>query len=159
VSDISEELKPVTPADIAVRLTQEVEQLRKRNDELNAYICGEHGCDLFHDSVVKNSRVLANLKLTSDNEQLRKELEEANTKLVTLADNCSDVLLGGECGWESMEFKEFVDACRIAIAKGIKARQQRDNEVIEMVAKYLKENFDGEIPKVLEAIRALKDNG
>jgi hypothetical protein len=37
-------------------------------------------------------------------------------KLLILADACSDALLGGERGWERMDFREFVAECRKAIS-------------------------------------------
>lgn len=43
-------------------------------------------------------------------------------KLLILADSCSDVLLGGECGWERMDFKEFATECRKAIAYGVRCK-------------------------------------
>lgn len=45
-------------------------------------------------------------------------------KLQTLADACSDALLGGECGWERMEFDEFVSLCRKAIGERNRFKQQ-----------------------------------
>ena len=43
-------------------------------------------------------------------------------KLVTLADSCSDVLYGGESGWERVDFKQFVADCRKAIAFGVRCK-------------------------------------
>ncbi len=43
-------------------------------------------------------------------------------KLVTLADSCSDVLYGGESGWERIDFKQFVADCRKAIAFGVRCK-------------------------------------
>lgn len=42
-------------------------------------------------------------------------------KLLTLADACSDALLGGERGWERMDFNEFVSMCRKALGSNNKA--------------------------------------
>ena len=47
-------------------------------------------------------------------------------KLLKLADACSDVLLGGEMGWESMEFDSFVSKCRISLAERNKFKQMID---------------------------------
>lgn len=38
------------------------------------------------------------------------------SKLNTLAEACSDHILGGEQGWHDMEFDKFVDLCRTACA-------------------------------------------
>lgn len=45
-----------------------------------------------------------------------------STKLLTLADACSDALLGGECGWMEMDFNRFVSECRRAIAYGVRCK-------------------------------------
>lgn len=42
-------------------------------------------------------------------------LADAARKLATLADMCSDEVYGGECGWESVDFKEFVAKVRAAL--------------------------------------------
>lgn len=38
-------------------------------------------------------------------------------KLLILADAMSDAVLGGERGWERMDFKEFVSLCRKSVNK------------------------------------------
>jgi len=43
-------------------------------------------------------------------------------KLMLLADSCSDVLYGGESGWDRVPFKQFVNDCRMAIAFGVKCK-------------------------------------
>ena len=49
-------------------------------------------------------------------------MSKENQKLLTLADACSDVLYGGEAGWENVEFKQFVSDCRQAIVFGVKCK-------------------------------------
>ena len=49
-------------------------------------------------------------------------MSKENQKLLTLADACSDVLYGGEAGWENVEFKQFVSDCRKAIVFGVKCK-------------------------------------
>jgi hypothetical protein len=40
-------------------------------------------------------------------------------KLLRLAEACSDLILGGEMGWENMDFEEFVSLVRKSlITKG-----------------------------------------
>lgn len=44
-------------------------------------------------------------------------LEKDSDNLIVLADAMSDLVLGGECGWEQMDFKDFVALCRKNIVK------------------------------------------
>ena len=55
-----------------------------------------------------------------------REMDDA-TKLLTLADACSDVLLGGECGWQEMEFNKFVGEVRKLLVDGVRYRHTEDD--------------------------------
>ena len=46
-------------------------------------------------------------------------------KLDLLASACSDQVLGGECGWERMDFDEFVNLVRRQCAEANRLRPQR----------------------------------
>jgi hypothetical protein len=47
-------------------------------------------------------------------------------KLLKLADACSDALIGGERGWEIMEFDDFVSECRKALSERNKFKRMID---------------------------------
>lgn len=54
---------------------------------------------------------------------LKKERSTDTEHLLTLADRCSDLVYGGECGWENVEFKDFVDL----VAKRLRYNPDNDN--------------------------------
>jgi hypothetical protein len=58
-------------------------------------------------------------------------------KLIILADACSDALLGGERGWERMDFRDFVSECRKAISYKNKLKYQLREQLNDCI------NFDG----------------
>lgn len=58
-------------------------------------------------------------------------------KLIVLADSCSDLLYGGERGWEDVEFDKFVADCRKAIAAKTKLKMQLNDQLNDCI------NFDG----------------
>lgn len=54
----------------------------------------------------------------------QQRINELELMLLTLAEACSDHVLGGEHGWESMDFKEFVALCRKQCAKANRLQAQ-----------------------------------
>lgn len=63
-------------------------------------------------------------------------------KLYWLADACSDLVYGGELGWERVEFKKFVNDVRQCLGKGNKCRHmKRENSsaLIEFLDEKIKE--------------------
>lgn len=85
-------------------------------------------------------------------------------KLLVLADRCSDLILGGERGWERMEFKAFVQLVADAIRKpqSEESRTQQDlsitngrlsdEELIETGNKTIGALFDSEVIALSRAI-------
>lgn len=50
-----------------------------------------------------------------------------SSKLERLASACSDHVLGGECGWERMDFEEFVSLVRKQCAEANRLRSKPDS--------------------------------
>jgi hypothetical protein len=47
---------------------------------------------------------------------------ETHSKFIRLCEACSDVLYGGEGGWQNVKFEKFIDDCRKSIAYANRAK-------------------------------------
>jgi len=74
--------------------------------------------DVCHEDRMRLKRKVTDIRLGVQRklrvvEGALKSLREARTtdaeRLIILADRCSDLIFGGERGWEEVEFKDFVD--------------------------------------------------
>lgn len=67
---------------------------------------------------------------------------ELTSKLTQLADACSDLIYGGESGWENVIFNTFVGDCRKYIGYGVRAKAAK--KVYERHAEFCPEHCEEE---------------
>lgn len=92
----------------------------------------EQGIKVSHKDSMSLKRAVTDIRLEVQTKldvaegRVKTIMEDRSTdaeKLITLADRCSDLVYGGECGWEQVEFKDFVDC----VAKRLRYNPDNDN--------------------------------